>query len=105
MPGAAGVPADIAIERLADAGVSTFEATAIASDGRMDGPDLDLLRGLLAQGRGRVIASGGVRSVEDIETLVSLGCAGVIVGTALYEGRLDLGSALRAAANAAADGQ
>ncbi len=44
LPGAAGVPAEIAIARLADVGVSTFEATAIASDGRMDGPDLELLR-------------------------------------------------------------
>ena len=105
LPGAAGVPADIAIERLADVGVSTFEATAIASDGRMGGPDLELLRRLLALGRGRVIASGGVRSIEDIEALAELGCAGVIVGTALYEGRLDLAAALRAATRATAGGQ
>ncbi len=94
--GASGVRADDALQGLADQGVATFEATAIDRDGLLGGPDLDLLDRLVALSRGRVIASGGVSSLEDICAIRELGCAGAIVGRALYEGRLDVASAVRA---------
>jgi phosphoribosylformimino-5-aminoimidazole carboxamide ribotide isomerase len=94
--GAAGVRAEDALTTLADEGVTTFEATAIDRDGRLTGPDLDLLGRLVAFGRGQVIASGGVSSVEDIRAIRELGCAGAILGRALYEGRIDLASAIGA---------
>ena len=59
-------------------------------------PDLDLLGRLVALGRGRVVASGGITSVEDIRAVRALGCQGAIVGRALYEGRLTLADALAA---------
>ena len=94
--GAAGVRAEDALTTLADQGVTTFEATAIDRDGRLAGPDLDLLGRLVALGRGQVIASGGVTSVADIRAVRELGCAGAILGRALYEGRIDLASAIEA---------
>ena len=94
--GAAGVRAEDALTTLADQGVTTFEATAIERDGRLAGPDLDLLGRLVALGRGQVIASGGVTSVADIRAVRELGCAGAILGRALYEGRIDLASAIDA---------
>ncbi len=94
--GAAGVRAEDALMALADQGVTTFEATAIERDGLLAGPDLDLLGRLVALGRGRVIASGGVTSVADIRAVRELGCAGAILGRALYEGRIDLASAIGA---------
>ena len=89
-PGAAGVPAAEAIATLADAGVETFEVTAIERDGSLGGPDLALLRSLVALERGRIIASGGVASIEDVLAVQAAGCAGAIVGKAIYEGRIDL---------------
>jgi phosphoribosylformimino-5-aminoimidazole carboxamide ribotide isomerase len=95
--GAPGVPPDEAIRRLAGVGVATFEVTSVVRDGLLGGPDLALLGGLVEIGLGRVIASGGVASVEDIDAVRRLGCAGAIVGTALYDGSLDLAAALEAA--------
>ena len=85
-----GVPAAEAIGMLADAGVDTFEVTAIERDGSLEGPDLALLRSLVALERGRIIASGGVASIEDVLAVQAAGCAGAIVGKAIYEGRIDL---------------
>ncbi len=95
--GADGLPADEALSRLARSGLTTFEVTAIDRDGLLEGPDIELLRSLVALDRGRVIGSGGVASVEDILAVRAVGCAGVIIGRALYEGRLSLAAALTAA--------
>lgn len=92
--GAAGIRAEVALVALADQGVTTFEVTAIDRDGLLGGPDLALLGRLVALGRGGVIASGGIASLDDIEAVRRIGCAGAIVGRALYEGRIDLASAL-----------
>lgn len=102
-PGAASVPASAALERLAEAGVERFAVTAIDRDGIMAGPDLDLLRAAVGLGVGAVIASGGVRTVEDLLAVRTLGAAGAIVGRALYEGGIDLGVAV--ATMAAEDGR
>jgi phosphoribosylformimino-5-aminoimidazole carboxamide ribotide isomerase len=98
--GAPGLPPDEVIRRLAGVGVATFEVTSIARDGLLGGPDLALLGELVEIGRGRIIASGGVARAEDIEAVRRLGCAGAIVGRALYDGSLDLASALAAASGA-----
>jgi phosphoribosylformimino-5-aminoimidazole carboxamide ribotide isomerase len=92
--GAPGVEVDRAIERLADMGVHTFEVTAIERDGLLDGPDLRLYRRLLSLGRGAIIASGGVATFEDLRAIRDTGCAGAIVGRALYEDRFDLRQAI-----------
>lgn len=96
LPGATVLRAEDALIALADQGVTTFEATAIERDGLLGGPDLDLLGRLIALARGDVIASGGIASLEDIRAVRKLGCAGAIVGRALYEGRIDLTSAMGA---------
>jgi phosphoribosylformimino-5-aminoimidazole carboxamide ribotide isomerase len=83
-----------AIRRLADAGVMTFEVTAIDRDGLLLGPDLDLLARAVALDRGRIIASAGIASVEDLAAVRAIGCVGAIVGRALYEGQLSLRDAL-----------
>jgi phosphoribosylformimino-5-aminoimidazole carboxamide ribotide isomerase len=88
-----------AIRRLADVGVSTFEVTAIDRDGLLEGPDLDLLTRVVELGRGRIIASAGIASVDDIAAVRGIGCAGAIVGRALYDGHLSLRDALSAAAD------
>jgi phosphoribosylformimino-5-aminoimidazole carboxamide ribotide isomerase len=94
--GASGVPVERALDDLADAGVTAFAVTAIARDGLLEGPDLGLLRAVIARGRGNVIASGGIGSIRDLEDVRSVGCAAAIVGRALYEGRFHLRAAIAA---------
>jgi phosphoribosylformimino-5-aminoimidazole carboxamide ribotide isomerase len=93
-PGAAGEPAAELVRRLADVGVTWFEVTAIDRDGLLGGPDLRLLEELVRLDRGRVIASGGIRNVADASAARDLGCAGAIIGRALYDGSFDLCAAI-----------
>lgn len=94
---APGVPVEVALDALADAGVTTFEVTAIDRDGLLGGPDLGLYRRLVARGRGSIVASAGIATVEDIAAVRAIGCGGAIIGRALYDGRLALADALAAA--------
>jgi phosphoribosylformimino-5-aminoimidazole carboxamide ribotide isomerase len=96
--GSPGVPVADAVGALASAGVEVFEVTAIDRDGLLGGPDIDLLRSLVAMGHGRVIASGGISSIADVIAVQAAGCAGAIVGRAIYEGRVDLRELARAVA-------
>ena len=97
VPGAAGFAVAEALARLADVGIRMFEVTAIDRDGTLEGPDLALLRDLVRQGRGAIIASAGIASAADVTAVRALGCAGAIVGRALYEGRQPLEDARAAA--------
>ena len=94
VPGAPGIPIQEAIARLAEAGVQWFEVTAIDRDGTLGGPDLALLTTVTADPRLRVIASGGIASVGDLQAVQGIGCAGAIVGRALYDGTLTLAEAV-----------
>jgi phosphoribosylformimino-5-aminoimidazole carboxamide ribotide isomerase len=96
--GTAGVTPEDAIEALTAVGVTTFEVTAIDRDGLLGGPDLELLGRLAGRDGIRIIASGGIASVGDLEAVMEMGCAGAIVGRAIYEGRLDLADAVRTVA-------
>ena len=89
-PGGEGMAAADAVTMLAGAGIQTFEVTAIDRDGMLGGPDLVLLRSLVALGRGRIIASGGVSSLADVLAVEAADCSGTIIGRAIYEGRVDL---------------
>ncbi|MBN2453553.1 MAG: 1-(5-phosphoribosyl)-5-[(5-phosphoribosylamino)methylideneamino]imidazole-4-carboxamide isomerase [Candidatus Omnitrophica bacterium] len=83
--------------RIADAGVRTINYTDITRDGMLEGPNIDSLKGLLAATKLDVVAAGGVSNTEDLIKLKALenkGLKGVIIGKALYEGRLDLGEAI-----------
>ena len=59
-PEAGGVDPEGIIGRLADAGITTFEVTAIERDGLLIGPDLALYERMVAIGRGAIIASAGI---------------------------------------------
>ncbi len=84
---------------LASAGLRLFAITAIARDGGMQGPDLELLSSVRAVvPQATVIASGGVASLDDIRALADAGYEAAIVGRALYEGAFTLSAALEAAA-------
>jgi phosphoribosylformimino-5-aminoimidazole carboxamide ribotide isomerase len=79
------------------AGIETLIYTDISRDGMLGGPDLAGAVALRTLG-GRVIVSGGIAGSGDVRAACLAGLDGVIVGRALYEGRLTLLDALQAAA-------
>jgi phosphoribosylformimino-5-aminoimidazole carboxamide ribotide isomerase len=85
---------DLASELHRD-GVETIIVTDISRDGVGSGVNVDLTRRLAEQTGMRVIASGGVDSLEDIRRVRRAGLPGVIVGRALYDGKFSLEEALR----------
>jgi phosphoribosylformimino-5-aminoimidazole carboxamide ribotide isomerase len=81
-----GMNADEALDRVLALGLSSVLATGIKTDGMMTGPDLELLARFRSVALGsRLIASGGVGSLDDLDALVELGADAVVVGRALYE--------------------
>ncbi len=87
------VPVSAALEAMRQRGVRRFIYSSIDRDGSLGGPDLEEVGGVGAAVRGSFIYSGGVSTVEDLRALAGLrlvNLTGVIVGKALYEGRLDV---------------
>ncbi len=85
-------------KRVGEAGVRTINYTDISKDGMLGGPNIDLLRDLMRSTKLDVVAAGGVSGIEDIINLKSLesdGLKGIIIGKALYEGKVDLAEAIR----------
>ncbi|MBS0662260.1 MAG: 1-(5-phosphoribosyl)-5-[(5-phosphoribosylamino)methylideneamino]imidazole-4-carboxamide isomerase [Verrucomicrobia bacterium] len=92
---AAGMSALDLARRMDGLGVATLIHTDIGTDGMLAGPNLPAQAAMLQAVRARVIASGGVSRREDVVHLAELArreprLDGVIVGKALYEGRVDL---------------
>ena len=82
--------------------IAAIISTDISTDGTLEGPNLQALREMAEASSVPVIASGGVGCMADLLALLTLeplGVEAVIVGRALYDGRIDLGEALRALAN------
>lgn len=94
---ATGVPLAEAVARVTEQGAAILEVTAVHRDGTLAGPDVALLDKVLRTTDAAVLASAGIRSASDIEAVRLLGCAGAIVGRALYDGTLALADALAAA--------
>jgi phosphoribosylformimino-5-aminoimidazole carboxamide ribotide isomerase len=92
-----GLPAVEVARRVRSAGVSLVEYTDVARDGMFTGVDA-AGAAELARGAGvDVVASGGVASLDDVRACRDARLAGVIVGKALYEKRIDLAEAIREA--------
>jgi phosphoribosylformimino-5-aminoimidazole carboxamide ribotide isomerase len=89
-----GMLATEAARRLVDSGLTTLIYTDIRRDGTMSGPNLAALSQLIAIEGSEVIASGGIGSIDDVKAVAEAGAAGVIIGRALYDGRVRLGDAL-----------
>jgi len=72
--------------------VENVICTDISKDGLLQGSSVQLYEEILERFPGlKLIASGGVTTIEEIAKLRNLGCFGAIVGKAIYEGRLRLG--------------
>ena len=80
---------DLAKE-FADAGVEAIIATDISKDGTLSGVNIDFIKSIADASGLNVIASGGVRDINDIKLLINNKIYGTIIGKALYEGTINL---------------
>lgn len=85
---------------MGDAGVRHIIFTDIRRDGTLTGPNVDALRQMVDATSAGVIASGGIGSDNDVLGLRDTGVSGVIIGRALYDGRIDLAKLLKETSHA-----
>jgi phosphoribosylformimino-5-aminoimidazole carboxamide ribotide isomerase len=88
------VQATDAARDLIQLGISTIIYTDIRRDGTLAGPNLEALSEMIATEGAKIIASGGIGTIHDVRAVADAGAAGVIIGRALYDGRVDLAEAL-----------
>ena len=85
------------LERLEAAGCARYVVTDVTKDGMLLGPNIEMLKQVLAKTNKPVIASGGISSLDDLKNLrelVPLGLEGAILGKSLYAGKFTLEQAL-----------
>lgn len=79
---------------MTDLGVKTIIYTDIATDGMLNGPNIEATAQMADEIAADIIASGGVSCMEDIISLSRTGVSGAIVGKAIYAGKIDLNELL-----------
>jgi phosphoribosylformimino-5-aminoimidazole carboxamide ribotide isomerase len=92
-----GLSAVEVARRVKAAGVSVVEYTDVGRDGMFTGVDAAGAARLQAEAGVEVVASGGVAGLADVKACKLAGLAGVIVGKAIYEGRINVRDAVKAA--------
>lgn len=85
------------LKKMEDCGVTAMICTDIARDGAMMGTNHGLYNELMKKTKMRIIASGGVSSLDDVKKLKDAGVYGAIIGKAYYTGAIDLREAVEAA--------
>ena len=84
------------VEKYVDMGIKYAISTDVAKDGLLQGPSFDLYKNLQDKCPDlKIIASGGVSGIEDVEMLAEMNIYGVIIGKAIYENRISLPDLLR----------
>ena len=79
------------IEGYMQKGMKNIFCTDVSKDGALQGPSTELYKTIVQKFPGLYfVASGGVSSIEDVYQLEEIGCKGVIIGKAIYEGRIHL---------------
>lgn len=79
------------IQKYTEQGIEYVICTDISKDGMLEGPSFELYSDILNTSENlKLIASGGVAGFDDIPALQEIGCEGVIIGKAIYEGRISL---------------
>ena len=90
------VEAEQLIKDMRVAGVSRYLYTDISRDGTLTEPNFDALERLTTISGVKIIAAGGISSVEHLSRLRDIGVESAVVGTAIYTGDIDLGEAVTA---------
>ncbi len=76
-------------------GVLTLIVTDIKTDGTLQGPNLTMLKALRSQVSLQIIASGGIRDLQNLRDLKAIGMDGAIMGKAIYANTIDLEAAVK----------
>ena len=92
-----GLEAFAFCRKMQDAGVRVIICTDISRDGAMKGTNTELYASLSSSLDAKIIASGGVSSLDDVKTLAGLGLYGAIIGKAYYTGTVKISEAIEAA--------
>ena len=71
-------------------GFKEVVCTDISKDGMLQGPSTALYQEIIENSTIELIASGGISNIEDVQKMKEIGCAGTIIGKAIYEGRISL---------------
>ena len=71
-------------------GFNEVVCTDISKDGMLQGPSTALYQEIIENSSIELIASGGISNIEDVQKMKEIGCAGTIIGKAIYEGRISL---------------
>lgn len=82
------------VQKMQQKGVKTIICTDISKDGMMSGTNIELYKSLSERFSIDITASGGVSTLEDVETLNDMNMYGAILGKALYTGAIDLEKAI-----------
>lgn len=77
-------------------GVKTIIFTDISKDGTLQGPNLEQLGKLQKNVNCNIIASGGIKNIDDLRAINEMGIYGAITGKAIYSGNVDLKEAIDA---------
>ena len=85
-----GIKLAEAINLFLSMGINEYLLTSVERDGTLQGPDLDTLSYACTFEGAKIIASGGVSNLLDTVRLRTIGCSSVILGKAIYDGKLDL---------------
>jgi len=79
------------IEDYSQNGIKQIFCTDVSKDGALEGPSTELYKNIVEKfPELHFAASGGVSSIDDVYRLQNVGCKGVIIGKAIYEGRIQL---------------
>jgi len=81
-------------KKLESIGIKTIIFTDIAKDGTLEGINTNQTKMLIDNTNLDVVASGGAKSLKDIENAKSIGCYGIILGKSLYSNQIDLKEAI-----------
>ncbi len=91
-------PVEKFITHLTEMGIKRIIYTDINRDGMLSGPNIDMIKKILQKNESKIIASGGISSMDDLyqlQQLENLGLEGAIVGKALYKRNIKLGEAVK----------
>lgn len=84
------------IEKYLQKGIQQIFCTDVSKDGALQGPSTELYKNIIQKfPELHFIASGGVSSIDDVYALQEIGCKGIIIGKAIYEGRINLNELIK----------
>lgn len=84
------------IQKYMEKGMKQVFCTDVAKDGALEGPSIELYKNIIQKFPDlHFIASGGVSNIDDVYELEDINCKGVIIGKAIYEGRIKLNDLIK----------